>query len=121
MSVDAERHSQLMRGSLDMCLLALLQQQPSHAYELADRLARRGLPEVGYGTLYPLVTRLRRLELVREQVEPSPAGPPRKVFHLTDHGRATVKQWADQWWSSVSVMHAMLDEAGLLPPAKELP
>jgi PadR family transcriptional regulator PadR len=113
--VDAERQSQFLRGSLDMCLLALLARQPSHTYELTSRLEQCGLPGIGYGTLYPLVTRLRRLELIEEALEPSPAGPVRKVYSPTTLGRDALSSWSEQWLASTAVVRTLLIDAGALP------
>jgi PadR family transcriptional regulator, regulatory protein PadR len=122
MTAEVERQAQLLRGTLDMCLLALLHQQPSHAYELTTRLDDHGLPGVGYGTLYPLVTRLRRLGLVEEHTEPSPAGPPRKVFRPSAGGRAALAQWSSQWLATSTAIHRLLTDAGVLPAlAQEKP
>lgn len=115
MTADPQRQSLLLRGSLDMCLLALLQERPSHAYELATRLERRGLEGVSYGTLYPLVTRLRRLGLVEESVEASSLGPPRKIYRLSESGQRTLARWVSEWWAGTSVLHALLVDTGALP------
>lgn len=116
---DAERQSQFLRGSLDMCLLALLARQPSHVYELTARLEQCGLPGIGYGTLYPLVTRLRRLELVDEHREPSPTGPARKVYRLTAAGRDALSSWSAQWLTSTSAVRTLLIDNGALPITEE--
>lgn len=119
---DGERHSQFLRGALDICLLALLEQSPSHAYELADRFAERGLVGIGYGTLYPLVTRMRRLGLIEEHREASPAGPPRKVFRPSPAGRQALASWSAQWLASTAVVRSLLIDTGALaPPPEETP
>lgn len=117
--VDAERQSQFLRGSLDMCLLALLARQPSHAYELTSRLEQCGLPGIGYGTLYPLVTRLRRLDLIEEHREPSPAGPVRKVYSPTPSGRDALSSWSMQWLASTAAVRTLLIDTGVLPTPEE--
>ena len=120
--VEADRHSQFLRGSLDMCLLALLSQRPSHAYELSARLEQRGLDGVGYGTLYPLVTRLRRLGMLEQDVQPGDSGPPRKVYRPSDEGARALAAWAADWWASASVVHDLLVDTGVLPvPAPAAP
>src|SRR3712207_6161815 len=58
-----ERRSLVLRGVLDLCLLALLQDQPAYGYELTERLADRGLP-VASGSTYPLLARLEKAGLV---------------------------------------------------------
>jgi PadR family transcriptional regulator, regulatory protein PadR len=107
-----ERRAQLLRGSLDLCVLAALDQRPSHAYELAARLAEAGLGEVSYGTVYPLITRLRRSGLLHELSEPSPVGPARKVFFLTQAGRTALADWLAQWRRSTGDVEAVLRATG---------
>lgn len=114
MAADPDRQAQFLRGALDMCLLALLHERPSHAYGLATRLEHRGLEGIGYGTLYPLVTRLRRLGLVEESVVASSLGPPRKVYRLSAAGRLTLTRWAAEWSAGVSVLRALLVDTGAL-------
>ncbi|WP_328477885.1 helix-turn-helix transcriptional regulator [Actinoplanes sp. NBC_00393] len=94
---DAERHTQLLRGALDMCLLALLSGEPAHGYELVRRVEAAGFGAVSYGTVYPLLTRMRRLGLVADEQQVSPAGPPRKVYALTSAGRTRLDAWQRQW------------------------
>ena len=114
-----DRQSQLLRGALDMCLLALLAEEPCHAYELTKRLAAQGVTDVGYGTLYPLGTRLRRQGLVEERTEPSSTGPPRKVFTPSAAGRRALADWAAQWWSTTAAVTALLTRTGVLPLPEE--
>jgi PadR family transcriptional regulator PadR len=108
----AERQAQLLRGCLDMCLLALLAAEPAHGYELVRRLDTAGFGTVSYGTVYPLITRLARLGLVANLPEPSPSGPPRKVYRLTDAGHARLSAWREQWLQFAGVVNATID----IPP-----
>ena len=110
---DADRQAQLLRGALDMCLLALLSEQPAHGYELVQRVGQAGFPSVGYGTIYPLLTRMRRLELVAQEVQESPHGPARKVYAVTDAGRERLAGWTTQWNEFVHVVGDVL--AGGVP------
>lgn len=114
MTADADRQTQLLRGALDMCVLALLSEQPTHAYDLVVRFEERGLPGVGYGTIYPLVGRMRRLGLLDEIAQPSPSGPPRKVFSVSPAGRAALESWVPQWLSTTSAVSGLLTAAGIV-------
>jgi PadR family transcriptional regulator PadR len=111
MAPDPDRRTQLLRGALDTCLLALLAQQPTHAYDLVVRLEQNGLAGVGYGTVYPLMSRLRRDGLVSQRVEASPAGPPRKVFEVSPAGRAALSDWTQQWVETTTVINGLLAAA----------
>lgn len=88
-----ERESLLLRGVLDMCVLTLLDREPMHAYAITQRLADHGFEQTGYGTVYPLVTRLRRSGLLDQRAESGQGGPIRQVLSLTAEGRSTLTRW----------------------------
>lgn len=93
------RQSQLLRGVLDVCLLAVIDQSPAYGYEMTRRLRGRGLDVVGEGSIYPALGRLQRDGLVAEEREAGNGGPPRKVYRLTDAGRAALLEWTEEWLS----------------------
>lgn len=115
MAPDPDRRTQLLRGVLDTCLLALLARTPTHAYDLVVLLERHGIESIGYGTVYPLMGRLRRQGLVEEHVEPSPNGPPRKVYSVSAAGHVALAEWAQQWNATSSSVRTLLATAGALP------
>jgi PadR family transcriptional regulator PadR len=119
MAADPDRRTQLLRGALDTCLLALLARKPTHAYDLVVLLEAQGLPGVGYGTVYPLMGRLRRQGLVTERIEPSPSGPPRKVFEVSAAGQNALREWTAQWVATTSAIHGLLASAGALDVPEE--
>ncbi|WP_430496133.1 PadR family transcriptional regulator [Micromonospora trifolii] len=106
---DNERQTQLLRGALDMCLLALLAREPAHGYELVRRMETAGFGAISYGTIYPLLTRMRRLGLVAHEQQVSPTGPPRKVYALTRSGRIHLDAWQKQWHRFADTVGAVLD------------
>ncbi|MCZ2805372.1 PadR family transcriptional regulator [Modestobacter sp. VKM Ac-2983] len=114
MALDPDRRTQLLRGALDTCLLALLARRPTHAYDVVVQLEKQGLPGVGYGTVYPLMGRLRRQGLVTERTEPSPSGPPRKVFEVSPAGAQALTEWTQQWVDTTSAITGLLASAGAL-------
>ncbi|WP_433392403.1 PadR family transcriptional regulator [Micromonospora sp. KLBMP9576] len=110
-SADGDRQTQLLRGALDMCLLALLATRATHGYELVRRLEAVGFEGVGYGTIYPLLTRMRRLGLVADELQASPTGPQRKVYALTTNGEERLRAWRCQWMRFVNTVDTALAEA----------
>lgn len=104
-----ERISLLHRGSLDLCVLAVLAQEPSHAYGVVQRLETSGLPNVSYGTVYPLVTRLRRMGCLDQTPAKGDGGPTRNVLSLTPTGHATLRRWASQWSAHHRQVNALLE------------
>ncbi|MGC4747597.1 PadR family transcriptional regulator [Micromonospora sp. DT201] len=113
---DNERQTQLLRGALDMCLLALLAREPAHGYELVRRMETAGFGAISYGTIYPLLTRMRRLGLVAHEQQASPTGPPRKVYALTEPGRTHLDAWRKQWNHFADTVGAVLDPLDHRPP-----
>ena len=78
--------TQLRRGLLELCVLNMLANQEVYGYDLARQLAQvkgLGIPE---GTVYPLLTRMRRAGLVQARLEESSSGPARKYYALTSEG-----------------------------------
>ena len=78
---------QLKKGALELCVLALIAQHDSYAYEIASRLA--DAIGMGEGTIYPLMRRMQSEGLVDTYLVESTSGPPRKYYRLTDSGRAS--------------------------------
>lgn len=92
-----DRSSQLLKGVLDMCLLAIIREEPSYGYELARKLADRGLDLVSEGTIYPVLSRLQRSGLVEGYLVASSEGPARKYYRIADAGQRSLGRWQDEW------------------------
>ncbi len=93
-----DRSTQLLKGVLDMCLLALIDEEPSYGYEMAAKLERRGLELVSEGSIYPALSRLQRAGLVEGYfVETGGSGPPRKYYRISEAGRRELRRWKLAW------------------------
>jgi PadR family transcriptional regulator PadR len=88
---------QLKKGALELCVLALLSQHDSYAYEIASRLA--DAIGMGEGTIYPLMRRLQAEGLVETYLVESSAGPPRKYYRLSEAGKRSFQSQKDAWSS----------------------
>ncbi len=97
----------MLRSGLDLCLLALLENQTIYGYELTQRLAEQGLPVAG-GSSYPLLARLERQGLLTTELRPSTAGPPRKYYSLSQLGRQALATGRVEWMNTVEAMSALL-------------
>lgn len=104
------RDSDLLRGVLDMCVLGALATRPAHAYELVERLGALGFEAISYGTIYPLVTRLKRQGLLEQASVASPIGPNRKVLAVTSSGRESLTKWRTSWEKSTAVVARVMAE-----------
>src|SRR6266704_2278953 len=75
-----ECSTQLLKGTLDMCLLATIAQRPCYGYELVQQLAGQGLSLVSEGSIYPLLSRLQHLGYIEGYLVASRDGPQRKYY-----------------------------------------
>jgi PadR family transcriptional regulator len=89
--------SQLRRGVLEFCVLALLVEGERYSFDLVRALGDADGLVTSEGTLYPLLGRLRREGLVDSSWRESAAGPPRRYYRITDAGDAALQAFAVQW------------------------
>ncbi|MEU6612120.1 PadR family transcriptional regulator [Streptomyces shenzhenensis] len=94
---DSRAASQLRKGVLEYCVLALLRDGPRYGVELVEELARVDAMATSQGTMYPLLSRLRRSGLADTHLRESDSGPPRRYYTLTDAGHAALREFADDW------------------------
>ncbi|HSJ70680.1 MAG TPA: PadR family transcriptional regulator [Acidimicrobiia bacterium] len=95
-----DHRSQLLKGVLDMCLLAIISEEPSYGYEMADKLSRRGLHLMSEGSIYPTLSRMQRSSLIEGFfVEADGSGPPRKYYRIAPEGEQRLTEWRNEWSS----------------------
>lgn len=106
--VPTPRRSQLLRGVLDLCLLAVMEEGPAYGYEMTKRLRDRGLSIVGEGSIYPLLGRLERDGLVDTHRAASDGGPPRKYYRVSSRGRKALDTGVCEWRETRDAVDALL-------------
>lgn len=89
--------AQMRKGALEYCVLALLREQERYGFELVRMLSEVDGMMTGEGTIYPLLSRLRRDGLVATTWHESPSGPPRRYYHLTPTGGAALETFVAEW------------------------
>jgi len=89
--------SQLRRGVLEFCVLSLLDGEQMYGFDLVRRLGDIDALVIGEGTIYPLLSRLRREGWVSSSWVESASGPPRRYYALTGDGRAELLAFTAQW------------------------
>jgi PadR family transcriptional regulator, regulatory protein PadR len=87
----------LRRGTLEFCVLAIVEREDRYATELVRQLGEeRGLA-TSEGTIYPLLSRLRRAGWLDSKWSESPSGPPRRYYSLTEEGREALRHFRTEW------------------------
>lgn len=105
---------QLRKGYLELAILAALWEGRRYGLEILRRLESDSDLIVSEGTVYPLLSRLKALGLVRSEWVESDAGHPRKYYALTPAGKRRAREMAGIWAQFSSSMSKLL-----APLAKE--
>ena len=105
--------SQMKKGALEYCVLALLVEEPRYGFDLVRRLSEIDGLLTSEGTIYPLLTRLRRDELVDSEWRESSEGPPRRYYRLTTHGRTALGSFRQQWATFRIAVDHLLEAGGM--------
>lgn len=96
-SAGQDRNTQLLHGVLDMCLMSIIDEEPSYGYEMVKKLKERGLSLASEGSIYPLLSRLQKQDMIEGYLVQSSEGPARKYYRMSDQGRSALKQWRKDW------------------------
>lgn len=89
--------SQLLKGVLDMAVLAVLASGDGYGYDVVRRLRAAGLVDVAEASVYGTLRRLFSDGALNSYVVPSDEGPHRKYYGLTESGRALLAHLASTW------------------------
>lgn len=89
--------TEMLKGTLEGIVLAILRLGPAHGYDITARLRDQGFSDIAEGTVYALLIRIEKRRLVDVKKVPSDMGPPRKVYSLNHLGRAQLAEFWDTW------------------------
>ncbi len=89
--------TEMLKGTLEGIVLAVLSTQPAYGYEITARLRAEGFSDLVEGTVYALLVRIEQRGMVDVEKVPSEKGPPRKVYSLNATGRAQLDEFWRTW------------------------
>ena len=100
--ISADWTAELKRGSIQLCLLALLARDEKYGFQILHELRERsnGFFDLKEGTLYPALRRLEERGFVQSHWQEPAAGEggmPRKYYRLTDRGRVALSEALGIW------------------------
>ncbi|PRZ40727.1 PadR family transcriptional regulator PadR [Antricoccus suffuscus] len=96
----SKQMTEMLKGTLEGVVLAILTVQPAYGYEITARLREQGFSDIVEGTIYALLVRIEQRGLVDVAKVPSEKGPPRKVYSLNVSGG----QYLEEFWKSWSFL-----------------
>jgi PadR family transcriptional regulator PadR len=103
--------TQLLKGVLDLAVLAVIAEEDGYGYDIVRRLREAGLEEVGDASVYGTLRRLFQAGALTSYVVPSEEGPHRKYYGLNDRGRAMLADMATSWRSFAGTLDRLTKEA----------
>jgi len=105
--------TQLLKGVLDLAVLAVLRDEDGYGYDILRRLRAAGLEEVGDASVYGTLRRLFAAGLLTTYVVPSESGPHRKYYSLNSAGRDELARSGKLWRSFATTMDQLVDDRGM--------
>lgn len=111
--------SQMLKGTLEGCVLAVLREEERYGYEISQRLEGYGFGRIPEGTVYPLLLRLEKRGSITASFRASPEGPQRKYYALTQQGQKELAEFFLHYMELTRAVNQLIKMTGGYPDAKE--
>ena len=98
--------TEMLKGTLEGIVLAILSGRPAYGYEITAWLREQGFADIAEGTVYALLIRIEQRGFVDVEKVPSEKGPPRKVYSLNSRGR----EYLQEFWRTWSFLTERLEQ-----------
>lgn len=93
----AGQNTQLLKGTLQGCILLILKNQTVYGYGLIKLLDEYGFSDIPKGTVYPLLLSMEKKGLIIGEMRPSEDGHDRKYYQLSDSGETACAEFVSDW------------------------
>lgn len=100
--------TQLLKGVLDVAVLAVVADEDGYGYDVVRRLRAAGIEEVGDASVYGTLRRLYASGALTSYVVPSEEGPHRKYYGINAQGRAMLAAQRKDWDEFAATMTRLL-------------
>lgn len=101
--------TQLLKGVLDVAVLAVIRDEDGYGYDVVRRLRAAGIDEVGDASVYGTLRRLYAAGTLTSYVVPSDGGPHRKYYGITPEGTRMLAEHTKDWEQFAAIMAGLLD------------
>lgn len=89
--------TQMLKGILEGCLLSIISEGEIYGYEMTKKLAYYGFDQISEGSIYPILLRMQKEQLVHTSTKASASGPKRKYYTLTQRGEEALTDFIMRW------------------------
>lgn len=100
--------TQLLKGVLDVAVLAVVADADGYGYDVVRRLRAAGIEEVGDASVYGTLRRLYASGALTSYVVPSDEGPHRKYYGINAQGQAMLEAQRKDWVEFAATMTRLL-------------
>jgi PadR family transcriptional regulator PadR len=104
--------SQMLKGTLEGCILKVISYQETYGYEISQALQEYGFQDISEGTIYPLLLRLEKNGLVTTQYRTSSLGPKRKYFQISSEGEIALTSFFANWKELENAVNQLFQNGG---------
>lgn len=89
--------TQFRKGLVELCVMAAIRDEEAYGYQIVEKLGAVAGLELTESTVYPVLARLARQRCVTVRTAPSPSGPPRRYYRLSETGRSRLREMIGHW------------------------
>ena len=111
MAIEHEWSTELKKGSVQLCILALLSKGKKYGFQIIKELREKsdGYFDLKEGTLYPALHRLEKRGYLKSEWVTKSDRPPRKYYVLTSKGKKVLKSVSSEWLQMVESVKNVLE------------
>ncbi len=102
--------TELLKGVLEGCVLEIINRKETYGYEITKILNEIGFDDVVEGTVYTILIRLEKNDLVNIEKKASTLGPSRKFYTLNDKGKEELSKFWQRWSFVSSKLNELKEE-----------
>jgi PadR family transcriptional regulator PadR len=112
--------TQLLKGVLDVAVLAAIRDEDGYGYDVVRRLRAAGLEDIGDASVYGTLRRLYSAGALTSYVVPSDGGPHRKYYGINAQGRAMLEEQRESWSEFATTMNDLLEPSSSAPQLRKI-
>ena len=101
--------TQIFKGILEGCILKMIMREETYGYKVVEKMNKLGFG-VNEATVYPILTRLQNKGFLKTTKRPSPLGPPRKYYSVSNDGIEELKKFISTWNELGSIIKKVFEE-----------
>jgi PadR family transcriptional regulator PadR len=112
--------TQLLKGVLDVAVLAAIRDEDGYGYDVVRRLRAAGLEDIGDASVYGTLRRLYSAGALTSYVVPSDGGPHRKYYGINAQGREMLADQRESWSLFATTMNGLLEPSSSAPHLRKI-